>query len=113
MALSDVTIRNAKPGNKQQKLYDGGGLLLLVTPSGSKRWILKYRFAGKEKSLALGVYPDVPLADARKRRDDAREKLAANVDPGEAKPTSAPPVSPPRIHSKPSRSRGWRNAANP
>jgi hypothetical protein len=48
MALSDVTIRNAKPGNKQQKLY-GGGLLLLVTPSGSKRWIFKYRFAGKEK----------------------------------------------------------------
>ncbi|WP_341312612.1 integrase arm-type DNA-binding domain-containing protein [Paraburkholderia sp. IMGN_8] len=85
MALSDVTIGNAKPGNKQQKLYDGGGLLLLVTPAGSKRWILKYRFAGKEKSLALGVYPDVPLADARKRRDDVREKLAANVDPGEAK----------------------------
>ena len=85
MALSDVTIRHAKPGNKQQKLYDVGGLLLLVTPAGSKRWILKYRFTGKEKSLALGVYPDVPLADARKRRDDAREKLAANIDPGEAK----------------------------
>ncbi|MGF6636133.1 protein of unknown function [Paraburkholderia tuberum] len=76
MALTDVTIRNTKPGKKQQKLYNGGGLLL-VTPTGSKRWIFKYRFAGKEKSLALGVYPDVPLADARKRRDDAREKLAA------------------------------------
>ena len=85
MALSDVTIRHAKPGNKRQKLYDGGGLLLLVTPAGSKRWILKHRFTGKEKSLALGVYPDVPLADARKRRDDAREKLAANIDPGKAK----------------------------
>ncbi|WP_322014095.1 tyrosine-type recombinase/integrase [Paraburkholderia sp. J12] len=85
MALSDVTIRNAKPSKKQQKLYDGGGLLLLVTPTGSRRWIFKYRFAGKEKSLAPGVYPDVPLADARKRRDDAREKLAASIDPGEAK----------------------------
>ncbi|MBB5457716.1 hypothetical protein HDG33_001351 [Paraburkholderia sp. Cpub6] len=84
MALTDVTIRNTKPGEKQQKLYDGGGLLL-VTPTGSKRWMFKYRFAGKEKSLALGVYPDVPLADARKRRDDACEKLAANIDPGEAK----------------------------
>ncbi|MGF6636728.1 hypothetical protein OKW39_003879 [Paraburkholderia sp. MM6662-R1] len=77
MALTDATIRNTKPGEKEQKLYDGGGLLLLVTPTGSKRWIFKYRFAGKEKSLALGVYPDVPLADARKRQDDAREKLAA------------------------------------
>ncbi|MGF6809466.1 hypothetical protein OKW30_004592 [Paraburkholderia sp. Clong3] len=85
MALTDATIRNTKPGEKQQKLYDGGGLLLLVTPTGSKRWIFKYRFAGKEKSLALGVDPGVPLADARKRRDDAREKLAANIDPGEAK----------------------------
>ncbi|KXU87837.1 hypothetical protein CI15_14030 [Paraburkholderia monticola] len=77
MARSDLTIRNAKSGEKQPKLYDGGGLLL-VTPSGSKRWIFKYRFAGKDKSLALGVYKDVPLADAR-------EKLAANIDPSEAK----------------------------
>lgn len=54
MALTDVAIRNAKPTEKQQKLFDGGGLHLLVTPAGGKRWVLKYRFGGKEKTLALG-----------------------------------------------------------
>ncbi|HDR8961271.1 TPA: integrase arm-type DNA-binding domain-containing protein, partial [Burkholderia vietnamiensis] len=85
MALTDLKVRTAKPAEKQQKLYDGGGLLLLITPAGGKRWIFKYRGDGKEKSLALGVYPDVSLGDARKRRDAAREKLAAGVDPNEAK----------------------------
>ncbi|RQQ15538.1 DUF4102 domain-containing protein [Burkholderia stagnalis] len=85
MALTDLKVRTAKPTEKQQKLYDGGGLLLLITPAGGKRWIFKYRSDGKEKSLALGVYPDVALVDARKRRDAAREKLAAGVDPSEAK----------------------------
>ncbi|MGF6857450.1 hypothetical protein OKW29_006361 [Paraburkholderia sp. CI3] len=113
MALTDATIRNTKPGEKQQKLYDGGGLLL-VTPTGSKRWIFKYRFAGKEKSLALGVYPGVPLADARKRGDDAREKLAANIDPGKPKrPGNAPPALLLPIHSKPLRSPGWKSAVSP
>ncbi|KVR76116.1 tyrosine-type recombinase/integrase [Burkholderia vietnamiensis] len=85
MALTDLKVRTAKPAEKQQKLYDGGGLLLLITPAGGKRWIFKYRSDGKEKSLALGVYPDVSLGDARKRRDAAREKLAAGVDPSDAK----------------------------
>ncbi|CAJ0895681.1 hypothetical protein R1479_03972 [Ralstonia mannitolilytica] len=85
MALTDVAIRNAKPMEKQQKLFDGGGLHLLITPAGGKRWVLKYRFGGKEKSLALGTYPDVPLGEARRRREDAREKLAAGIDPGEVK----------------------------
>lgn len=85
MALTDLKVRTAKPTEKQQKLYDGGGLLLLITPAGGKRWVLKYRVDGKEKSLALGTYPDVSLAEARARRDSAREKLAAGVDPGEAK----------------------------
>lgn len=85
MALSDLKVRTAKPAEKQQKLYDGGGLLLLITPAGGKRWVFKYRSEGKEKSLALGVYPDVSLSDARKRRDAAREKLASGVDPSEAK----------------------------
>ncbi len=87
MALTDISIRNAKPTDRQQKLFDGGGLFPLVTPSGSRRWVLKYRFARKEKSLALGVYPEVSLSEARKRRDEARDKLAAGVDPGEAKKT--------------------------
>ncbi|WP_261535566.1 tyrosine-type recombinase/integrase [Burkholderia multivorans] len=85
MALTDLAVRNTKPAAKQQKLFDGGGLHLLVTPAGGKRWVLKYRFGGKEKSLALGMYPEVSLSDARRRRDDAREKLAAGIDPSDAK----------------------------
>lgn len=85
MALTDVAVRNAKPAAKQQKLFDGGGLFLLVTPAGGKRWVLKYRINGKEKSLALGTYPDVSLVDARKRRATARELLVQGVDPSESK----------------------------
>ena len=85
MALSDVKARNAKPGEKQVKLFDGDGLFLLVTPAGGKWWRFKYRFEGKEKLLALGTYPEVSLADARQRRDDARKLVANGVDPGEVK----------------------------
>ncbi|MFM0174120.1 integrase arm-type DNA-binding domain-containing protein [Paraburkholderia sediminicola] len=85
MALTDLAVRNAKPAEKQQKLFDSGGMFLLITPAGGKRWVLKYRINGKEKSLALGMYPEVSLVEARKRRDVAREKLAADIDPGEAK----------------------------
>jgi integrase len=83
MALTDTTIRNAKPGDKPLKLFDGGGLFLLVAPTGGKLWRLKYRFGGKEKLLALGAYPAISLKDARARRDDARKLLAKDVDPGE------------------------------
>jgi len=85
MSLSDAKARNAKPRTKPYKIADGEGLFLLITPSGSKYWRLKYFFAGKEKLLALGVYPDVTLADARDRRAQARKILAARNDPGEAK----------------------------
>ncbi|MCA7956392.1 integrase arm-type DNA-binding domain-containing protein [Burkholderia multivorans] len=85
MPLTDTTIRNTKPAEKPVKLFDGGGLFLLVTPAGQRYWRLKYRAAGKEKLLALGVYPEVTLATARRKRDEAREKLAAGIDPGEAK----------------------------
>ncbi|NPT56696.1 tyrosine-type recombinase/integrase, partial [Paraburkholderia elongata] len=85
MPLTDAAIRNIKPGEKPQKFFDGGGLFLLVTPAGQRYWRLKYRAAGKEKLLALGVYPDVSLQAARKKRDEARAKLAAGIDPGEAK----------------------------
>src|SRR6266702_1738652 len=67
-SLSDASVRNAKPKQKPYKMSDGEGLFLLITPSGSKYWRLKYSFAGKEKLLALGVYPDVTLSDARERR---------------------------------------------
>lgn len=66
-------------------IADGGGMYLEVSPAGGKYWPFKYRFAGKEKRLALGVYPDVPLATAREKRDKARKTLAGGVDPGEAK----------------------------
>ncbi|MEW9624700.1 tyrosine-type recombinase/integrase [Rhodanobacter geophilus] len=81
--LTDTAIRKAKPADKSQRLFDGGGLYLEISPAGGKWWRLKYRFAGKEKRLALGTYPDTGLADARMRRDDARKLLAAGVDPSE------------------------------
>ncbi|MCP1372623.1 tyrosine-type recombinase/integrase [Dyella lutea] len=81
MPLSDVAIRKAKPADKTQRLFDGGGLYLELAPSGGKWWRLKYRFGGKEKRLSLGTYPDTSLSDARAKRDEARKLLAAGVDP--------------------------------
>ena len=83
MALTDTAIRKAKPADKTQRLFDGGGLYLELSPTGGKWWRLKYRFGGKEKRLSLGTYPDTGLADARDKRDAARKLLAAGVDPGE------------------------------
>jgi hypothetical protein len=83
MALTEVKVRNAKPAEKPIKLTDGGGMHLLIQPSGSKYWRLQYRFAGKQKMLALGVYPEISLATARLRRDEARKLIANNIDPGE------------------------------
>jgi integrase len=85
MSLSDAKVRNAKPQSKPYKITDGEGMFLFVASSGSKYWRLKYHFAGKEKLLALGVYPEVSLADAREGRAQARKILAAGKDPGEAK----------------------------
>ncbi|MBE5215226.1 integrase arm-type DNA-binding domain-containing protein [Pectobacterium sp. A535-S3-A17] len=85
MALTDIKVRTAKPADKQYKLTDGNGMHLLIHPNGSKYWRLQYRFGGKQKMLALGVYPDVSLADARARRDDARKLLANGSDPGDKK----------------------------
>ena len=82
MNLSDTKIRNTKAGEKQVKLFDSGGLFLLVTPQGSKLWRLKYRFDGKEKLLSLGTYPEIFLSDARQRRDEAKRQLAHGIDPG-------------------------------
>lgn len=82
MKLTATAVRNTKPGTKPLKLFDGGGLFLLVNPTGSRWWRLKYRFDGKEKLLSLGTFPEVGLADARERRDQARKQLAAGIDPG-------------------------------
>ena len=83
MPLTDTAARNAKAAERPVKMTDEKGLFLLVTPSGGKWWRLKYRFGGKEKLLAIGVYPDVSLKDARERREAARKLLADGIDPGE------------------------------
>lgn len=73
MALTDTGIRKAKPSDKPQKLTDGGGLYLLLNPNGSRWWRFDYRFAGKRKTLSMGVYPDTGLKEARESRDAARK----------------------------------------
>ena len=85
MALSDTAIRNAKPGAKPVRMFDGGGLYLEVAPSGGKWWRLKYRHDSKEKRLSLGIYPDVGLKAARARRDAARKLIAEGTDPSVAR----------------------------
>lgn len=85
MALTDTAIKAAKHGPKPIKLFDERGLFLLLQPSGGKLWRLKYRILGKEKKLSLGVYPDVTLKEARKRRDEARTLLANGSDPASVK----------------------------
>lgn len=83
MALTDTAIRNLKPQQNPQKKSDGGGLYLLVMPEGSKLWRLAYRFAGKQKTIALGSYPVVTLAMAREAKAEAKRLLAQGVDPSE------------------------------
>lgn len=83
MPLSDTTVKKAKPRAKPYKMADGGGMYIEVRPNGSKYWRLKYRFVGKEKRLALGVYPSVSLPEARMRRDTYRAMLADGIDPSE------------------------------
>jgi integrase len=84
--LTDPKIRQAKPADKPYKLFDGGGLFLLVQPGGSKLWRLKYRFGGKEKLLAIGSYDKgVSLKKAREERDKARDQLVEGIDPGASK----------------------------
>ena len=85
MALTDTAIRNAKPKDKPFKLGDSLGLFLLVQPSGGKLWRMKYRLDGREKKIGFGTYPEVGLADARKKRDEAREVVAMGKDPSREK----------------------------
>jgi integrase len=81
MALTDARIRSAKPADKLYKLSDGGGLQLWITPDGAKRWRLAYRFEGKQRTLAIGVYPKVSLGDAREARQSAKKLLKEGRDP--------------------------------
>lgn len=83
MSLTDAAVRNAKPSAKAVRLFDAKGLYLEISPSGGKWWRVKYRHAGKEKRLALGVYPEINLRAARDKRDAARELLNRGIDPAE------------------------------
>jgi integrase len=85
MSLTDTAIKAAKPAAKGYKLFDERGLYLLVKPNGGRLWHLKYRIDGREKVLSLGVYPDLSLAKARERRDEARGLLTQQIDPGARK----------------------------
>jgi integrase len=81
--LSKLLIDKTKPQAKSVRLSDGRGMYLEISPAGGKWWRFKYRFAGKERRISLGVYPDVPLAAAREKREEARRQVAAGIDPGE------------------------------
>jgi hypothetical protein len=81
MALTDIQCKNAKPAEKGYKKSDSHGLFLHVMPNGSRYWRLAYRFLHKQKLLALGVYPEVSLLEAREKRDSVRKLLAAGIDP--------------------------------
>src|SRR5262249_25230900 len=85
MRLTDTRVRNAKPQAKAYKLSDGGGMYLLITPDGGRYWRLDYRFVGKRRTLALGVYPIMTLSAARTGRDEARRLLMQDIDPNAAK----------------------------
>ena len=87
MALTNVAINAAKAQDKPYKLADSGGLYLKIDKTGGKYWRLKYRFLGKEKTLALGVYPTISLAEAREKREAAKKELLNGTDPSLAKKT--------------------------
>ena len=85
MKLTDIACKSAKPQDKPYKVFDGGGLHLLINPTGSKLWRLKYRYMRKEKLLSIGAYPIISLADAREERNKAKKLLSQNppIDPME------------------------------
>ncbi|PJR55105.1 integrase [Klebsiella sp. G-Nf4] len=85
MALTDTKVRSAKPEEKEYSLVDGDGMSLLVKPNGSKYWRFRFRFGGKQHLMAFGVYPEISLADARKKREEARRLVAGGIDPREHK----------------------------
>ncbi|HHT2832412.1 TPA: tyrosine-type recombinase/integrase [Klebsiella aerogenes] len=83
--LTVKQIEAAKPTDKSYRLADSGGLFLFVPPSGKKVWRMRYRFEGKEKTLVIGPYPEIPLTEARAKQSEAKMKLLAGVDPAEQK----------------------------
>ncbi|KWN79039.1 integrase [Burkholderia ubonensis] len=107
MPLTDVAVRAAKPRDKAYKLADGQGMYLEVMPNGSKYWRLKYRIDGKEKRMALGVYPAVTLLAARKARDEIKEQLRGGLDPSHEKKLAKLQRSLSRVNSFEPVAREW------
>ena len=91
MKLTDTVLRSLKPTGKPQKYSDGGGLYLYVSAAGGKLWRMDYRFEGKRKTLSFGPYPAIGLGDARKLREEAKEKIVNGIDPGTQKKQLRPP----------------------
>lgn len=87
--LSRLLIEKTKHGSKTIRLWDGRGMYLEISPKGGKWWRFKYWFDGRERRMSLGVYPDVSIADARAKREEARRKVAAGVDPAELRKAEA------------------------
>ncbi|EDH5631370.1 integrase [Salmonella enterica subsp. enterica serovar Claibornei] len=85
MALTDMTVRNAKPLDKAYKLTDSNGLFLFISPAGSKLWRFRYRFENKEQTFSIGPYPEISLSEARSKRDDARKLLVNGINPAQQK----------------------------
>ena len=85
MKLTGTKVAEAKPTDRERKLSDGGGLYLLVKPNGTKAWRYKYRFNGRELTLAIGLFPEITLKQARQRHQSAREMLANGIDPNQDK----------------------------
>ena len=83
--LTELTIKQAKTGQKQYKLFDGGGMFLLVHPNGSKYWRMKFSFQSKSKLASFGVWPDVSLKEAREKRYEAKKKIKDGINPIEEK----------------------------
>jgi hypothetical protein len=81
MSLADVRIRTAKAKSKPYKLFDGGGLFIVINPTGSKLWRLKYRFFNKERLYSIGAYPDTGAAEARQIRDNVKKLISQGIDP--------------------------------
>ena len=85
MSLTNLQVKQAKPKDKAYKLSDSKGMYLHINPKGQKYWRMDYRYGGKRKTLALGVYPDISLTDARERRDNAKQQLQNDIDPADVK----------------------------
>lgn len=107
MALTDIQIKAIKPIEKLVKYFDGKGLYLEVTPTGSKRWRFKFRFGGSEKLISLGIYPEVSLKEARQKCDDARKQVANGINPSEQRKAQKAAITSQTVNSFEVVAREW------